>query len=204
MTFEEFLSAVTEVTKEELRKQGFSESQSGTYLRSKNERLDVIWIQKHSVDKTCCVNLGIHYSFIPKIGSMDFPADGKIEQPECELKIRLTDDPEKNDQWWPLSQGGVGSVAALITNRALDLFTQYGLDGEITKLSVDDFAAGVPDFLKPMTKVRSVLLLARIHDHLGNGERAVDLAQLGLKVSGMAVGPKKVFKEILKKRGVLT
>ncbi len=203
MTFKEFISAVTEAVKDELVSQGFAESQAGTYLRSIGERLDLIWIQKHSTDETCCVNLGIHYNFIPKIGSTDLPTDGKIGQPECELKIRLTDESEKNDQWWPLNQGGVDAIAMLIKNQASDHFTRYGLEGEITKLSVDDFAAGVPPFLKPMTRVRGVLLLARIHDHLGNQAQAIELAQFGLKVAGMAVGPKKAFKDILKNRGAL-
>ncbi|MEM1060617.1 MAG: DUF4304 domain-containing protein [Verrucomicrobiota bacterium] len=197
----EFLSAINEAVKGELARQGFTESRAGTYLRSIGERLDVIWIQKHSTDETCCVNLGIHYSFIWKIGSTDLPTDGKIDQPECELKIRLTGDPESNDQWWPLNQGGVNAITTLLKNRVLDLFTKYDLEGEIAKLSVDDFIGGVPPILKPMTKVRAVLLLARIHDYLGNQGQAIELAQFGLKVAGMAVGPKKAFKEILKNAG---
>ena len=203
MTFREFLSAVSKSANGPLTQQGFVQQKIGTYVRSEGERIDVIWIQKHSTDKACCVNLGIHYRFIPKIVPEELPIEGKITQPQCEIKIRLTDDPNQNNRWWPFGLAEVDSIVAVITRQAPTVFKLYALEGKITKISVEDIETDNSDLLEPMTRVRAALLLARIHDHLGNREQTVQFAQLGLKVAGMAVAPKRACREILKEHGAL-
>jgi len=45
------------------------------------------------------------------------------------------------------------------------------------------------------------LLLACIHEHLGNREKCMEAATVGLKHVGMKVGAKKALKDILKRNG---
>ncbi len=199
MYLREFLEAFARTADGPLRQEGFKKPKPGTYRRSVGERLDVVWLQKHSSKQACCINLGVHYTFIPKGGSMELPADGKIRQPQCELSFRLKEAPEKTDQWWPLSLTDADKVAALVTNRAPTLFRQYALDGEISDLSIEDLRNDRSPLLEPITKVRAALLLARIHEHLGNETRAIDIARYGLQICAeRAVGPRVAFKQILK------
>ncbi len=58
----------------------------------------------------------------------------------------------------------------------------------------------MPDILIPLTKTRSSLILARIHEVSGDFEKAASFANYGLKVApAMASGPKKMLKEVLKR-----
>ena len=70
---------------------GFRRAAAGTWNRRRDEELNVIQLQEHSTEKSFCVNLGIHYTFLPQAGT-EAPLDGdQIEVPDCELKFRLTD-----------------------------------------------------------------------------------------------------------------
>ena len=58
------------------------------------------------------------------------------------------------------------------------------------------------DILSSLTKVRACLLLSRMHEKLGNREKCIEFANLGIKLAGMAVGPKKALKDILSRLSV--
>jgi hypothetical protein len=40
-----------------------------------------------------------------------------------------------------------------------------------------------------------------MHERFGNREKCVETAAIGIKLAGMAVGPKKALKDILKRIG---
>jgi hypothetical protein len=75
------------------------------------------------------------------------------------------------------------------------------LEGAISKLEAKDLEESMPTLLASLTKVRAALLLARMHEYLGNRTKAIDAANFGIKISGSAVGPKKAMRDILKRWG---
>ena len=72
----------------------------------------------------------------------------------------------------------------------------------IENLEAKDIESENAGLLRSVTKVRACLLLARIHEQAGRREECIEVARLGLKLAGMAVGPKKALKDILSRCGV--
>lgn len=199
MNFTEFLSRVDNALQHSLGTAGFGRSGAGTWNRRRGEELSVVWFQKHSSEASFCVNLGVHFVFLPKVGTEAPLTDDKIEQPDCEIKLRLTDDPKAKDQWWPIAESAIGPVSSLLGTRGLSLFDSYRLSGPIVAMEAKEIEAGNLGLLSGMTKVRACLLLARMHEHLGNRSKCIDAANIGIKISGMAVGPKNALRQILKR-----
>ena len=145
------------------------------------------------------MNLGIHYTFLPKAGT-EAPLGGDvIEFFDCEVKLRLTAQSAEKDQWWPLAFESLNEIANLMRNRGLPIFDSYRLDGPIAEMEARDIEDGNPGLLSSLTKVRACLLLARMHERLGNHNKCMEFVKTGIKLAGMAVGPKKALKDILKR-----
>lgn len=178
---------------------GFRRTSKGKWNRRKGDELQAIWIQKHSKEPSFCVNLGVHYSFLEKTGSTELPHGDEIDQTECRIMFRLTDDPSKRDQWWPLNELGIREASDLLEMRGFALLDSYGLSGPISSIDVTEIESGAPSLLSGFTKVGACLLLANIHEYLGDREKCVEAATCGLKHVGMKVGAKKALKDILKR-----
>lgn len=201
MNFVGLQHAADAAMSETLTRAGFRRTASGTWNRRKDDELNVIQLQEHSTEESFCVNLGIHYTFLPRAGT-DAPLDGdKIGVPDCELKLRLTDRATIKDQWWPIAASSVDQVADLVYSRGLPIFDLYRLDGPITGIDGNNIERGNPGLLASITKVRACLLLARMHERLGNRDKSAEAATIGVKLAGMAIGPKKALKDILKRLG---
>lgn len=201
MNFAELHHAVHAALSETLTRAGFRRTAGGTWNRRKDEELNVIQLQEHSTEKSFCVNLGIHYTFLPQAGT-ERPLDvDQIRVLDCELKLRLTDQATVKDQWWPIAASSVDQVADLVCSRGLPIFDLYRLDGPIAGMDGKSIEHGNPGLLDSITKVRACLLLARMHERLGNRDKSVEAATIGVKLAGVAIGPKKALKDILKRLG---
>ena len=119
MNFNELQRAADQALYESLSSAGFRNTVLGTWNRRRGQELNVVQLQEHSVSKMFCVNLGVHYGFLPKAGT-EAPVHGdQIELPDCELKLRLTDQPAAKDQWWPISEESINQVVDLMAARGL-------------------------------------------------------------------------------------
>lgn len=201
MNFEELQQAADAAASEALSSAGFRRIAAGIWNRRRDDEWNVIQLQQHSTGKTFCVNLGIHYAFLPKAGTEASLDDDHIELPDCELKLRLTDRATSKDQWWPIADSSVDQVAELLRSRGVPIFESYRLDGQIAEMDGKSIESGDLDILASITKVRACLLLARMHERFGNRDKCVETAAIGVKLAGMAVGPKKALKDILKRLG---
>lgn len=201
MNFTELQQAADAAMNETLASAGFRRTAPGTWNRHSGHDLNVVQLQKQSASETFCVNLGVHYDFLPQAGT-EAPLEGdKMEFPDCEVKLRLTEQPNDKDQWWPISESSVVTVAKLLVDRGLPVFEAYRVDGKLSAMDVKCIEIGHPGLLAQITKVRACLLLARLHEQLGNREKCIEAATIGVKLAGMAVGPKKALKDILKRCG---
>ena len=199
MNFEELQQNTDAAIAAFLTSAGFRRTAVGTWNRRRGDELNVIQLQPHSSEKTFCVNLGIHYAFLPKAGTEAGLDGNQIDVPDCEFKFRLTDRDALKDQWWPIAASSVDQIAELLRSRGLPLFDLYQLDGPIAALDGKCIENGNAGLLSSITKVRACLLLARMHEQLGNRDKAFETASVGIKLAGMAVGPKKALKDIVKR-----
>ena len=201
MNLADFLTSSETAFRHALGSAGFRESNAGTWIRQTGDELNVVSIQMHSSEPLFCVNLGVHYSFLPKAGT-EAPLNGpEIDHPDCEIKLRLTSDPAAKDQWWPLTNSSISEIEKLLSSRGLAIFDDYRLSGLISSMDAKSIESGNPGLLSGLTKVRACLLLSRMHEKLGSRDKCIDAANLGIKLAGMAVGPKKALKDILKRCG---
>ena len=201
MTFTELQQVADAVISEALTSAGFRRTAPGTWKRRRGYDLNVIQFQKQSAAETFCVNLGIHYVFLPKAGS-EGPLEGdEIDLPDCEVKLRLTARPSDKDQWWSISETSIAQTSDLLISRGLSVFDAYRAAGEISAMDVRSIESGNLGLLAPITKVRACLLIARLQEHLGNKEKCIEVASVGVKLAGMAVGPKRALENILKRYG---
>ena len=201
MNFVELRQAADAAMSEALSGAGFRKTATKAWSRHNGDELNVIQFQEHSNEKSFCVNLGIHYSFLPQPGTEAPNDDHAIEIHDCELKLRLTDRTAVKDQWWPIAASSVDQVANLMCDRGLSIFDSYRLDGPIANMDGASIESGGADLLASLTKVRACLLLARMHERFGNRDKSIQTATIGVKLAGMAVGPKKALKDILKRLG---
>lgn len=199
MNFTEFLQAADTAMNEVLSNAGFRHLAPGLWNRCSGLDLNVVHIQKQNATDFFCVNLGVHYGFLPKVGTEKLVEDDLLELADCEVKLRLTELAVDKDQWWPISYTSIAQVTTLMISRGLSIFDAYQMTGELSTLDAKSIERGIPGILASITKVRACLLLARLHEHLGNKGRCIEAATIGLQLAGMAVGPKKVLKDIIKR-----
>ena len=200
MNFTDFFVGLAAQIEGKLEKIGFEKQVNDLYVRfNENHDINVIFIQKHSSDSSVSLNFGVHYDFLPKIASIELPSKGTIELPDCEFKYRVTPSIADGDHWWPLSESAIDEVAELILSRANDYFSDYDINSSIGNLTTSDLDGEFPALFKGVTKVRACLVLASINEVKNNHKLAADFAKIGIKAAGMAVGPKKLLKQVLKR-----
>ncbi|MBX3110336.1 MAG: DUF4304 domain-containing protein [Fimbriimonadaceae bacterium] len=196
MKFAEFRKLADAVMRETLADAGFRRTSAGKWNRRRGDELNVIHLQAHSVKSEFCVNLGVHYTFMPRWGS---PGDDRIDASDCLLKLRLTSHGSLNDQWWPIVAPSTNEVVDALVGRGLLVFDSYRLGGPISGIDGRSIESGDADLLTSVTDVRACLFIALMHEHLGNRDKSIEAADIRLKLAGMAIGPKKALRDILKR-----
>ena len=183
-----------------LRRMGFK-GDDWQMRRCVSPFIHCVWVQERSDKAAVCLNLGVHLDFIPTVtGKM--PTIDIIEQPDCEIKYRLVMEGER-DQWWSKDEPEKAA------DEMYDLFKTVGraflaqfevFPGVLGSLSRDDIESGKASlYLSGMTRVRIALLLARVWYHIGESEKMVEFAEYGMRIAGVASGPKAVLKDLLNK-----
>jgi hypothetical protein len=148
------------------------------------------------------VNLGVHFAFLPGAGNSSGVEFSSISQPDCEIQKRLAWNGD-SDCWWDYNspEESANDIAACYLENGVPFFEKFkDFPAPFVSIRPDEFDDDAYCSLFPLlTKVRKVLLLARVHDFLGNVDLATQFAQLGENIAGRAVGPRAAFREILRK-----
>lgn len=198
MNYLELKKIAESVVGEALSSVGFRLVSPGVWNRFRGQEINVIEFQKHSAVESFCVNLGVHLTFLPRAGVEAVLDVEKVVLTDCEFKFRLTAKLSEADQWWPISQASLDDVAVLVKGGALVVFDSYRM-AQLSEIDIGSIETGNTGILAVLTKVRAGLLLARLHEQLGNLDKCAEAARAGLRLAGMAVGPKMALKEILKR-----
>ncbi len=171
------------------------------WVRLRGPYIDCVDIQVRSDDAACCVNLGEHLSFLPVVGGST-PVDiENMSSVECEIKQRLAPEGEP-EHWWEVGvESSVDDLINCFRSSGEAFFQKYNdFPNPFIGIETSDIESDATLELMPMmTKVRRILLIARIYDYLNDAANATAWAEFGKKNAGMAVGPKAAFREILRK-----
>lgn len=196
----DFLRQLDDALREVLSANGFDGS-NFEYRRQRGVVTSCLMVQKHSSDPRCCVELGVHLSFLPAAGGGGVIPHSEMTVMHCEVRKRLTPSDTDADYWWSFADPGAPqSVVDTLVSRGLPFFA--GLEefpGIWSQLSVADLQAGAfIEQLPGMTRVRAALLLARCHAFLGNKTACRQFAAYGLEIAPpLASGPKKALRDLV-------
>ncbi len=179
-----------------LRKEGFNGS-GQNFRRINAEVLHTVNLQNNKYGGSCCVNLGLHFSFLPVCwNSAKMPDPKKIKEQDSEFRWRMAP-PGKTDYWWKFKGNGLLGNSQKAVAHLCDTYAAVGrayfdrfnsLESIQNELSIEkvtgteliDVAGGA------ITPVRAALTMARIHRHLGNTELQHQYAEAGLQVINRA------------------
>jgi hypothetical protein len=184
------------------------EGKGERFQRTIDDVVHVIGLQKNKYGGSCCVNLGIHLSFLPLPGAVFLQPGYPVRVESCEFLWRLAP-VGYTDYWWAYEQGAAAHLPYSLlqeenhgpVERAHHLTRTYELVGEpafqrlatleqiAALIKLDDLYKNervVPEYA--FTSARAALTMAHIHKHMGNTDLARRFAQAGLERIGKAKG----------------
>lgn len=192
VSFDELFSAF-------MKENAFQSSRSGVYFRLNNtHEINLITIQKHTSRPEVCLNFGVHYDFLPSAGSLLPAKPGSMDLAECEIKVRVTPQQSESDHWWPLQNSSVEEIVSLICKKSPAFFEAYKVEN-LKECKLSDFDGLISGVFSPLTEIRACLILATINEICGDKSKAKKFADLGITKSGLAVGPRKALKDLIKR-----
>ena len=187
------------------------------FQRVTGEVIHTLSLQDSKHGGSCCVNLGVHLSFLPLTAGGPPQAGVQVRAESCEFQWRLTP-PGYTDYWWAYEQGVAAHLQLSMLQeansgpleRAHHLARTYETIGEpaFQRLSTVDQIANLiklDDLAKEWRIVpeysfltgRAGLTMARIHQHLGNHELARKFAKSGLERVGKARAVRAELEKLL-------
>jgi hypothetical protein len=94
------------------------------FLRIRGETINAMYIQGSRFAGECCVNLGIHFTFLPPTWAVKSKAVQRWREADCEFGWRLSPR-EKYEHWW-----SYGTTLAETVESVSDLVNTYQTSGE--------------------------------------------------------------------------
>jgi len=199
-----------------LRAVGFTGS-GQNFHRTRDEVIQVINIQVNKYGGSCCVNLGLHMTFLAIAGENLLANPKKLKVTSCEFRWRLAP-PGTTDYWWGYEEGVSAHLPYTMeggrgtgpTDKARHLIAIYEAYGEPRFKSVMTVEAVAQLFqpediiskkqlpLYSYPPARAALTMARIHRYLGKKELARQFAEVGLENIGKAKNLRAEFENLLR------
>jgi hypothetical protein len=177
-----------------LRAEGFKGSGT-TFRRIKDEVIHVVNVQGSRHGGECCVNLGLHYSFLPTAGGCPVIDPKRLKEYECDFRDRIHEVHE-SDHWWRYgateaeAEASVASLVEMYRIWGVSFFKKFEPFPEVfERITPAEMDAGdLSRFPTPMTLVHAALTMARIMRHLRRFEISRQFADVGLRHLGHAIG----------------
>jgi hypothetical protein len=179
-----------------LRDDGFKGSGT-TFRRINGEVTHVVNIQGSKYGGQCCVNLGLHYSFLPTAGGDRVTDPKKLLECQCDFRDRVHEAHE-SDHWWSYgttdaeSEANIANLLDTYPRRGASFFGKFepfpAVFEKITPVDLD--AGDLSKLPTEMTQLHAAITIARIMQHLGRADKCRQFAEVGLRHLGRAVGLK--------------
>lgn len=174
-----------------LRAVGFKGS-GATFRRIRNDVIHVVNIQGSGAGDRCCVNLSLHYTFLPTTVT-DLK---KLKAYDCAFRDRVHEEHE-SDHWWRYgatedeSEVGVACLIDLFQRRGTSFFKRFEPFPEVFEsITPADLDAGNLSRLPvAMTVVRAALTMAHIMRHVRHYDKCRAFAEAGLRQNAIGLRP---------------
>ena len=159
------------------------------YFRVVSPRIDLVTLQSSRMGDKCCVNLGVHYEFLPVPGGGLITNPKAVREHHCEFRSRLRG-PDKADLWWDYRPwfwmlGRTGDqISRTFLEDGLPYFEQFEPYPDVfTAITPEQVSTGAlpMDAFHASTAWRNGLMMARIMQQLGRAESAREFAEVGLQ-----------------------
>jgi hypothetical protein len=185
-----------------LRADGFKGS-GGTFRRVKGDRIDILNVQGSRYGGQSCVNVAVHFSFLPSAGGGRVTDPKMFKEYHCTFRDRLHEVSE-SDHWWTYgtsdaeAEASVASLIDMYRRRGADFFGKFEPFPDVfDRISPAEMDAGdYSNMPAAMTGVYAALTMARIMRHLGRLETSREFAEVGIRHLGGAVGLKAEFERL--------
>jgi hypothetical protein len=158
-------------------------------VRVVNNRIDAINVQGNRYGGSYCVELGVHYTFLPDAVGRPVSDATKMDAYDCEFRRRLSD-PGKDDCWWSYgyseAEGArqIADMAGLFEREGLPFFEKFGLETIANWMTPQRIETNdLPEIDIP-TAVRTALILAKIMKHFGKDDLRRQYASAGIRIFG--------------------
>lgn len=188
-TRQDYMKILGAVLHPNLRAAGFRGS-GETLRRQSGDVIHVFNIQDASGAERCYMNLGIHLSFLPEVGSTSQGGCNPkaIKEHECILRLRVNPPPE-------FQFGFPYGATAAETQRSVEKLAEaWQREGPpfFRQLSSfpEDFLRITPEAVRAGSSPLGALYCARIALHLGDVPRAKEFAQVGYDQVVAKSGPR--------------
>lgn len=178
-----------------LRADGLKGSGS-TFRRILAERIDVVNVQGSRYGGRCCVNVAVHFPFLPSASGIPVGEPKKLKEYDCAFRSRLHDANEP-DHWWTYGTNGsetkasVTSLVDIYRRRSARFFAKFEPFPQVfEQITPSEMDGGNLSNMPPgsLTRVLAALTMARIMNHLGCQEKCREFAEIGIRHLGGAVG----------------
>jgi len=167
-----------------LRASGFKGS-GKKFRRVNGDVVNVLSLQGHG--GRSCVNLGVHFAFLPTAAGTKLPAP-KIREFHCMFRDRLKG-PDGFERWWnhgktdAEAEASVADIVDTFRKRGEKFFRKFepfpGVFEKITPEDVDkDKLSKLPVRMFPLS---AAITLAQIMKHLGRLDECRAFAEVGLR-----------------------
>ncbi len=175
------------------------------FTKQVNNVVHVITIQLASSEDKFCIEMGVHFDFLPLIIEKEL---SKLKTWDLEIRKRLTPTGE-SDYWWYFPKNEqeekvlIEEISQLIKFKAGQYFNRYeDWTKTVSELKTEDIGTEKVQDLFPMLQTKASLMLARMNLHLKQHKRAVEFAKFGLmKIKETKNSPRlrHEFEEIIEK-----
>ena len=159
-----------------LRRLGF-ESYSAGWRAQVGELVACVELQPSSDRASFCVNVGVHYAFMPALGRPATTSPFEVHEPDCALRTRLPiGGPER---WWP--RGDDTAAADEFMRSGWLWIERYSRPAEVFgSLPVDIDAEEVWRSLPGVSRALRPVVLSYLLRYAGRESEAVKLASSAL------------------------
>ena len=148
-------------------------------------------VQYDSFSTWFCVNMGVHFRFLPCTFNEELPKPNMMDSAMCIFTQRLS--PDAGDHWWQVFESrdatfeSVHDATRVLSESGLAFFDAYGnLPGPYASISVASLDSGEYKAFMPRTSiacspVRIASMMAYISKHFGKNEASKEFAQYAKK-----------------------
>ena len=185
-----------------LRDDGFKGS-GKTFRRVSGEAIHVVNIQGSKYGGQCCVNLGLHYSFLPTAGGGTVTDPRKVLECQCDFRDRVHE-AHVSDHWWTYgtsdaeSEASIANLLDTYRRRGAPFFKKFepfpAIFERIAPAELD--AGDLSNLPTKMARLHAAITIARIMLHLGHVDKCRQFAEVGLRHLGPAVGLKSELERL--------